>query len=280
MKKDLNIIIENKLTDSQKKNLKKNLNCTCSFLDTMISIRNATFEEEEIFISRLKEICDYKIDYDHEILEHEDLDKYEYFYASGQCKGSPDTLIRLCEWPLELNANPSFDYSNYCPTCKRGLVQKDPLRIKGLTTKHFNKILVTPSWPYWIINKEFKDALNKSKLSGIEILPLYNYKNEEIQTNMQLKPTWVLKGTICSEAFNIVHDEKCACNNFRYGIKGKTVKLKREIKNDLLDFNELEEHNLSRENGMYIISKKMLNVMVNNGIKPNIDIEFIPVEFE
>ncbi len=31
---------------------------------------------------------------------------------------------------------------------------------------------------------------------------------------------------------------------------------------------------------MYIISKKMLNVMVNNGIKPNIDIEFIPVEFE
>lgn len=65
-----------------------------------------------------------------------------------------------------------------------------------------------------------------------------------------------------------------------YGIKGKSIKLKKEIKNNLLDFNELEEHNLSRENGMYIISKKMLNVMVNNGIKPNIDIEFIPVEFE
>lgn len=280
MKKDLNIIIENKLTDSQKKNLKKNLNCTCIFLDTMISIRNATFEEEEIFISRLKEICDYKIDYDHEVLELEDLDKYEYFYASGQCNGSPDTLINLCEWPLELNANPSFDYSNYCTVCKRGLAQIAPLKIKGLTTKHFNKKLVTPFWTYWIINKEFKDAINKSNLSGIEILPLYNYKNEEIQTNMQLKPTKVLKSTICSEAFNIVHDDKCTCNNFMYGIKGKSIKLKKEIKNYLLDFNELEEHNLSRENGMYIISKKMLNVMVNNGIKPNIDIEFIPVEFE
>lgn len=279
MKKNFNILIEKQLSDFQKQSLKKGLKCRLNFLNDLILIKNASYEEETILKSRLEEICKYKIDQVYDVFELEDLDKYDFFYCSGQCKGSPDTSIQNCVWPLELNVNSSFNYSDYCPICKNGLIQTAPLKIKGLTTKHFNKKLVTPFWTYWIINNEFKEILAEANLSGLDFLPLYNYKNEEITTNIQLKPTKILKGTVISEAFNITHDDKCNCKNFHYGIKNGIVKLKLSVKESLLDFNELEEHCLSRLNGMYIISKKMMHIMVNNGFHPNIDIEFIPVEF-
>lgn len=280
MKKNLNFVIENELTEDQKKNLKKGINCKTNLTGHILSIRNASLEEEQEFINRLKAICNFQVDWNYEVLEIEDLEKYDYFYCSGQME-NPDTSIKMCKWELELDANPSFDYSNFCPICKRGIVQKAPLKVKGITTKHFTKSVVTPFWLEWIINTDFKKALIEKEISGIEFVPLYNFKDEIITTNIQIRPSKILKDALREEEYNIVkHKNECDCNNYFYNPKGSTLKLKKEIKNDLLDFNELKEHSRSSRIGMYIISKKMLYTMIDQGIKPNIDFEFIPVEFE
>ncbi|MCQ2589186.1 MAG: hypothetical protein MJ179_02065 [Treponema sp.] len=283
MKKNLNFVIENILTEEQKKNLKKGLNCKTYLSGHILSVRNATVEEELEFKTRLEAICDFQVDWDYVVLEIEDLEKYEFFYCSGQME-NPDTLIKMCKWELEQDGNPSFDYSNFCPICKRGLVQKAPLKVKGLTTKHFTKSLVTPFWLEWIINTNFKKALIEKEITGIEFVPLYNCKDEIITTNMQIKPSKILKDALKKEEYNIlkhrISSNDCDCNNFFYNPKGSIMKLKKEIKNELLDFNELKEHSRASRIGMYIISKKMLYTMINQGIKPNVDFEFIPVEFE
>jgi hypothetical protein len=65
----------------------------------------------------------------------------------------------------------------------------------------------------------------------------------------------------------------------RVGIKGEVVKLHKESKEKLLDFNELKEHNMSKLNGMYIISKKLLQIFIDENILPHKDIDVTPVEF-
>ena len=93
-----------------------------------------------------------------------------------------------------------------------------------------------------------------------------------------MKPKNILQNVLSLEDTNCT--KGCPmCDNMRVGIKGEVVKLYKESKEVLLDFNQLSEHNMSTLNGMYIISKKLLLTFIDENILPHKDIEVHPVEF-
>ncbi len=107
---------------------------------------------------------------------------------------------------------------------------------------------------------------------------IFNGKGQASKTNFQMKPKNILQNVLSLEDTNCT--KGCPmCDNMRVGIKGELVKLYKESKEVLLDFNELSEHNMSTLNGMYIISKKLLLTFIDENILPHKDIEVHPVEF-
>ena len=88
---------------------------------------------------------------------------------------------------------------------------------------------------------------------------------------------------IISNALDLNHVKQtnsgCICKNISVGFSENTIKLYESVKNQLSDFNELNVNHISRLNGMYIISKKLLNLFVEENIIPHKDIEIYPVDF-
>ena len=123
----------------------------------------------------------------------------------------------------------------------------------------------------------FKDKLIEQSITGVDFWELFNSKGQASKTNFQMKPKYVLQNVLSLK--DVKYEKDCPmCDNMRVGLKGEVLKLHKEAKDKLLDFNELREH-LSKLNGMYIISKKLLKVFIDENILPHKDIVVYPVEF-
>lgn len=123
-----------------------------------------------------------------------------------------------------------------------------------------------------------KKKIIEQNISGIDFWELFNGKGQASKTNFQMKPKNVLENVLSLEDVDCI--KECSkCDNMRVGIKGEVVKLYKESKEKLLDFNELSEYNISKLNGIYIISKQLLQIFIDENILPHKDIDVHPVEF-
>lgn len=210
-----------------------------------------------------------------EILENQityemnDLEQFDYFYCSGQIK--PDTSIQI--------NNQSYETSTFCPECNLGLQQKEELIVKGVTSKHYSKSFFTPFWREWFVNRSTSQNLINSNITGLEIKKVHNSLGETYQDIFQIKPDTVLFNSLVNECFKLEKKRSsCKCNNFVILFNEEKLIIKQEFLTTLKDFNELNERNCSSK-GLYIISKKMMNILCQSGVKQGKDVFFWPVFF-
>ena len=258
------------------KNIKKLIKGSCTHSKLYITLDNITKEEATSVLSYLNTLGSYEISLDENYYTVEELLEFEYYYCDGQRK--PDVGINFVNSVYELNGNPSFDYSRYCQKCREGYIQKSSFIITGLSTKYESKKFVTPSWTYWVVSAYFKEKIIEQSITGVDFWELFNSKGQASKTNFQMKPKHILENVLSLK--DIKYGKGCAmCGNMHVGIQGNIVKLYKEAIDRLLDFNELSEHNISTLNGMYIISKKLLKIFIDENILPHKDIGIYPVEF-
>ncbi|WP_191013914.1 hypothetical protein [Treponema zioleckii] len=275
MKKQILLAINSEISLDVINKIKKMFGGKISHSKLYVTLDGITAEEAEHVLNYLKNVVDFEIDMDLNYFTDEELMGFDFFYCTGQRK--PDTGIRFIDFEFKMNGNASFDYTNFCPKCKKGLKQISPFVVKGLSKKYAAKKFVSPFWAYWIVSSEFMEKIQQHNISGVEFWELLNYKGEASKTNFQMKPARILQNVLDLKYVKFPKD--CNCINQRVGIPDTTVRLHREAKNILLDFNELYEHNSSNLTGMYIISKKLLKIFIEEGIRPHWDIDIIPVEF-
>ena len=276
MKKQILLVPNFEITSEIIKNIKKLIKGKCTHSKSYITLDNISKEEATTVLAYLNTVGTYEISQDKDYYTTNELLEFEYFYCSGQQK--PDVGIDFINFELELNGNDSFDYTDYCTKCKNGIQQIKPFVVKGLSSKYESKKFVTPFWTYWIVSTYFKEKIIEQNITGVDFWDLFNSKGQASKTNFQMKPKNVLQNVLSLKDVNCKKD--CPmCDNMRVGIKGEVVKLHKESKEKLLDFNELKEHNMSKLNGMYIISKKLLQIFIDENILPHKDIDVTPVEF-
>ena len=275
MEKYLNLIMRYEITSDTLKSLKKMIKGKISYIAPYLSFDYITKEEASAVLSYLDTLGTYEISLDENYYTVEELLNFEYFYCDGQRK--PDVGINFVNFEFVENGNASFDYTKFCPKCKKGLLQIKPFTVKGLSQKYESKKFVTPFWTYWVVSAYFKDKLIEQSITGVDFWELFNSKGQASKTNFQMKPKYVLQNVLSLK--DVKYGKDCPmCDNMRVGLKGEVLKLHKEAKDKLLDFNELSEH-LSKLNGMYIISKKLLRVFIDENIIPHKDIVVYPVEF-
>lgn len=276
MKKHLTIILNFEITSEELKIIKKQISGKCRYITPYLIFDDISKEESTNILLHLDKKGSYKISSDYDYYTTEELLEFDYFYCSGQRK--PDVGIDFIHSIYKLNGNESFDYSNYCQNCKKGYKQIAPFVVRGLSTKYESKKFVTPFWTYWVVSAYFKEKINEQNITGVDFWELFNSKGEASKTNFQMKPKKILQDVLSLEDMNCKKD--CPmCDNMRVGVKDEVVKLHKEAKEKLLDFNEMKEHNMSTINGMYIISKKLLQIFIDENILPHKDIVVYPVEF-
>lgn len=276
MKKHLTIILEFEITSEDLKFIKKQISGKCRYIEPYLIFDDINKEESTNILLYLDEKGSYKRSSDYDYYTTDELLEFEYFYCIGQRK--PDVGIQLLYNVRELNGHKSFDYSNFCTNCKKGYRQIAPLFVRGLSTKYESKKFVSPSWTYWVVSAYFKEKIIEQNISGIDFWELFNGKGQASKTNFQMKPKNVLENVLSLEDVDCI--KECSkCDNMRVGIKGEVVKLYKESKEKLLDFNELSEYNISKLNGIYIISKQLLQIFIDENILPHKDIDVHPVEF-
>lgn len=275
MEKYLNLIMRYELTSDTLKSLKKMIKGKISYTAPYLSFDYITKEESAAVLSYLDTLGNYEISLDKNYYTVEELLNFEYFYCDGQRKS--DVGIDFVNFELVQNGNTSFDYTNFCPKCKRGLRQISPFVVKGLSTKYESKKFVTPFWTYWVVSAYFKEKIIEQNITGVDFWELFNSKGQASKTNFQMKPKYVLQNVLSLK--DVKYEKDCPmCDNMRVGLKGEILKLQKESRDKLLDFNELGEH-ISKLNGMYIISKKLLKLFIDENILPHKDIVVYPVEF-
>ena len=275
MEKYLNLIMRYELTSDTLKSLKKMIKGKISYTAPYLSFDYITKEESAAVLSYLDTLGNYEISLDKNYYTVEELLNFEYFYCDGQRKS--DVGIDFVNFELVQNGNTSFDYTNFCPKCKRGLRQISPFVVKGLSTKYESKKFVTPFWTYWVVSAYFKEKIIEQNITGVDFWELFNSKGQASKTNFQMKPKYVLQNVLSLK--DVKYEKDCPmCDNMRVGLKGEILKLQKESRDKLLDFNELGEH-ISKLNGMYIISKKLLKLFIDENILPYKDIVVYPVEF-
>lgn len=275
MEKYLNLIMRYEITSDTLKSLKKMIKGKISYIAPYLSFDYITKEEASAVLSYLDTLGTYEISLDENYYTVEELLNFEYFYCDGQRK--PDVGINFVNFELVENGNASFDYTKFCPKCKKGLLQIKPFTVKGLSSKYESKKFVTPFWTYWVVSAYFKDKIIEQNITGVDFWELFNSKGQASKTNFQMKPKYVLQNVLSLK--DVKYGKDCPmCDNMRVGLKGEVLKLHKEAKDKLLDFNELSEH-ISKLNGMYIISKKLLQIFIDENILPHKDIVVYPVEF-
>ena len=275
MEKYLNLIMRYEITSDTLKSLKKMIKGKISYIAPYLSFDYITKEEASAVLSYLDTLGTYEISLDENYYTVEELLNFEYFYCDGQRK--PDVGINFVNFEFVENGNASFDYTKFCPKCKKGLLQIKPFTVKGLSPKYESKKFVTPFWTYWVVSAYFKDKLIEQSITGVDFWELFNSKGQASKTNFQMKPKYVLQNVLSLK--DVKYEKDCPmCDNMRVGLKGEILKLQKESRDKLLDFNELGEH-ISKLNGMYIISKKLLKVFIDENIIPHKDIVVYPVEF-
>ena len=263
------------ITSDTLKSLKKMIKGKISYIAPYLSFDYITKEEASAVLSYLDTLGTYEISLDENYYTVEELLNFEYFYCDGQRK--PDVGINFVNFEFVENGNASFDYTKFCSKCKKGLLQIKPFTVKGLSPKYESKKFVTPFWTYWVVSAYFKDKLIEQSITGVDFWELFNSKGQASKTNFQMKPKYVLQNVLSLK--DVKYEKDCPmCVNMRVGLKGEVLKLHKEAKDKLLDFNELREH-ISKLNGMYIISKKLLKVFIDENILPHKDIVVYPVEF-
>lgn len=257
------------------KNIKKLIKGSCTHTKLYITLDNITKEEASTVLSYLDTLGTYEISLDENYYTVEELLNFEYFYCDGQRK--PDVGINFVNFEFVENGNDSFDYTKFCPKCKKGLLQINPFTVKGFSSKYESKKFVTPFWTYWVVSAYFKEKIIEQNITGVDFWELFNSKGQASKTNFQMKPKYVLQNVLSLK--DVKYGKDCPmCDNMRVGLKGEVLKLHKEAKDKLLDFNELSEH-ISKLNGMYIISKKLLKLFIDENIIPHKDIVVYPVEF-
>lgn len=275
MEKYLNLIMRYEITSDTLKSLKKMIKGKISYIAPYLSFDYITKEEASAVLSYLDTLGTYEISLDENYYTVEELLNFEYFYCDGQRK--PDVGINFVNFEFVENGNASFDYTKFCPKCKKGLLQIKPFTVKGLSQKYESKKFVTPFWTYWVVSAYFKDKLIEQSITGVDFWELFNSKGQASKTNFQMKPKYVLQNVLSLK--DVKYEKDCPmCDNMRVGLKGEILKLQKESRDKLLDFNELGEH-ISKLNGMYIISKKLLKLFIDENIIPHKDIVVYPVEF-
>ena len=275
MEKYLNLIMRYEITSDTLKSLKKMIKGKISYIAPYLSFDYITKEEASTVLSYLDTLGTYEISLDENYYTVEELLNFEYFYCDGQRK--PDVGINFVNFEFVENGNDSFDYTKFCPKCKKGLLQINPFTVKGLSSKYESKKLVTPFWTYWVVSAYFKEKIIEQNITGVDFWELFNSKGQASKTNFQMKPKYVLQNVLSLK--DVKYGKDCPmCDNMRVGLKGEVLKLHKEAKDKLLDFNELSEH-ISKLNGMYIISKKLLKLFIDENIIPHKDIVVYPVEF-
>lgn len=275
MEKYLNLIMRYEITSDTLKSLKKMIKGKISYIAPYLSFDYITKEEASAVLSYLDTLGTYEISLDENYYTVEELLNFEYFYCDGQRK--PDVGINFVNFEFVENGNASFDYTKFCPKCKKGLLQIKPFTVKGLSPKYESKKFVTPFWTYWVMSAYFKDKLIEQSITGVDFWELFNSKGQASKTNFQMKPKYVLQNVLSLK--DVKYEKDCPmCDNMRVGLKGEILKLQKESRDKLLDFNELGEH-ISKLNGMYIISKKLLQLFIDENILPHKDIVVYPVEF-
>ncbi len=275
MEKYLNLIMRYEITSDTLKSLKKMIKGKISYIAPYLSFDYITKEEASAVLSYLDTLGTYEISLDENYYTVEELLNFEYFYCDGQRK--PDVGINFVNFEFVENGNASFDYTKFCSKCKKGLLQIKPFTVKGLSPKYESKKFVTPFWTYWVVSAYFKDKLIEQSITGVDFWELFNSKGQASKTNFQMKPKYVLQNVLSLK--DVKYEKDCPmCDNMRVGLKGEILKLQKESRDKLLDFNELGEH-ISKLNGMYIISKKLLKIFIDENILPHKDIGIYPVEF-
>ncbi len=275
MEKYLNLIMRYEITSDTLKSLKKMIKGKISYIAPYLSFDYITKEEASAVLSYLDTLGTYEISLDENYYTVEELLNFEYFYCDGQRK--PDVGINFVNFEFVENGNASFDYTKFCSKCKKGLLQIKPFTVKGLSPKYESKKFVTPFWTYWVVSAYFKDKLIEQSITGVDFWELFNSKGQASKTNFQMKPKYVLQNVLSLK--DVKYEKDCPmCDNMRVGLKGEILKLQKESRDKLLDFNELGEH-ISNLNGMYIISKKLLKIFIDENILPHKDIGIYPVEF-
>ncbi len=276
MKKKLTIMVKFELTSQILDDIKNKISGLCTYCSPYLTLDNITDEECNNVISLLHslgcfEIC-LKLDY----YTMEELEHFNFFYCTGQI--NPSSGINFCSDVYKINNNSSFDYSNYCPKCNMGYKQIAPLIIKGLSKKLQTKKIITPFWTFWMVSSSLKDKILKENISGVDFWELYNNKHQSFASFLQIKPKKII-----INALDLNHVKQtnsgCICKNISVAFSENTIKLYESVKNQLSDFNELNVNHISRLNGMYIISKKLLKLFVEENIIPHKDIEIYPVDF-
>ncbi|MBP5174882.1 MAG: hypothetical protein ILP07_03080 [Treponema sp.] len=208
----------------------------------------------------------------------EDLLKYDFFYCGGL--RYPSTEIELIDNEYEINGNPSFDYSNFCPVCKDGLVQKSSFRIKGLSSKLRSRQFLHPFWTYWIIGDKLKTKLQEAQLKGIDYVELLNYKNDSIATHCQIRPkTKLYSALVEGSYYTNKWKSDCKCSHLRTTTKDSFFKIKQKYEQKFEDFIELDNYGMNSYPGFYIISKKMLEIFMDFDYKPLSKLIVMPVVF-
>lgn len=276
MKREISLTARFEINKEMIKNIKNMITGKFSYTSPFVTLNGITEEEGDNVLSYLRSIGNFEISNDSKYYTDEELMEFDFFYCSGQIK--PDTGIDFIDFEFKMNGNASFDYTNYCPKCKEGLRQISPFVVKGLSKKYVSKKFVTPFWQYWIVSSEFRKKITQQNISGVDFWEIKNYKGQPSETNFQMKPTRVLENVLDVNYVKHVN-ANCNCKNIAVGIPDTTIKLHKESKSCLLDFNELFERNLSRTTGMYIISKKLLSIFITEKIRPHWDIDITPVVF-
>ncbi|WP_191018248.1 hypothetical protein [Treponema zioleckii] len=275
MKREINLTARFEINNELIKCLKKMINGKISYASPFICFDGITDEEADKVLSYLNTVGKYEIGLNLNYFTDSELMGFDFFYCNGQRK--TDTCIDFIDFEFKMNGNASFDYTDYCPKCKEGLKQIAPFVVKGLSTKHASKKFVTPTSRYWIVSSELREKITHQNITGVDFWELLNYKGLASKTNFQMKPTKIVKNAL---DLRYVKTPDTGCNCKRgVGIPENTVKLHKESKSDLLDFTELYERNSSRIAGIYIISKKLLKLFIEEGIRPHWDVNIHPVEF-
>lgn len=271
------IQIENKDGISQEllTELKKNKSIKIKNIsETLIEIRGNNFPKE--LINKLNSGSNI-INFDNTLYDKQDIDSFDFYYCSGQ--ENPDKSIVISNI-VEKKISDFYNLTSYCPVCKLGLIQNKSLNFKGNLSKVTEKNFITPYWSYWLVSDKLKSELEKAELSGIDYLNVYDIKNDVDNKVFQIKPSKILYNSIIADCLiPRIKYEKCNCENHTYVFKNlNRICMKKETKNDLLDFTELSERT-EKTKGMYILSKKFIQELVKNGLFPDKHYQIWPITF-
>lgn len=249
----------------QEVNISKKIKKTSCYCEINVAVE---CDIESIFSrfipSPINEILENQITY-----EMNDLQQFDYFYCSGQIK--PDISIQI-----DIH---SYETSTFCPNCNLGLKQKGELIVKGISSRHFTKTFFTPFWREWFVNKSTSQSLLNSNITGLKIINVRNSLGETYQDIFQIKPDTILYNSLVDKCFKVEKKkDSCKCNNYVIFFNEEKLIMKKEFLACLKDFNELNERNCSCK-GLYIVSKKMMNILCQSGVKQGKDVFFWPVLF-